>query len=255
MINLVRRGPKGWRARDPKGEVRLAQPPKGVKIHYVGARVDPATVKRHAACVELVKGIQRQHMDVNLWADVGYTALVCSHREVFVGRGPGVLPAANGKGLNSDHYAVCALVGDSGLVVPPADMLHGLVDAIEWLRGEGAGRQVKGHRDGYSTSCPGEWLYGWLGRGYPRPDGDVVDEPAPPAWPGRVLEWPPLMKGDDVRQWQARMRRRGWRIDVDGMYGPASEAVCKAFQREKGIKATGRVNRRTWDATWTAPIT
>lgn len=258
MVNLVPRGSKGWRARDSKGEVLLALPPKGTKIHYVGGRVDPGTVKNHKACVELVKGIQRHHMDVNLWADIGYTALACSHREVFVGRGPGVLCAANGAGLNAAHYAVCALVGDSGLVVPPAGMLHALVDAIEWLRREGsAGAQVRGHRDGYNTECPGEWLYEWVGRGYPRPGeaGAEAGEPSAPAWPGRVLQWPPLMQGDDVRQWQAKMRRRGWRITVDGWYGSESTEVCRAFQREKGLKATGRVNRRTWEATWSAPVT
>ncbi|MBT2226234.1 N-acetylmuramoyl-L-alanine amidase [Nonomuraea sp. NEAU-A123] len=256
MIDLVDRA--GWRARETRGEVVLRARPLGVKIHYVGEHVAPDIVTNHSGCVTLVKAIQRQHMDVNLWADIGYTGLVCPHRKVFEGRGLHILPAANGKGLNADHYAFCALVGDSGLVMPPPLMLHGLVDAIDWARSEGgAGRDVKGHRDGYSTTCPGKWLYDWIGRGYQRPDDDASgDEPveAPP-WPGRILEYPPVMTGEDVERWQGRMKRRGWSIVVDGRYGSASRDVCRAFQREKGLRLSGKVTRETWEAAWTAPIT
>lgn len=258
MAELVKRGQ--WGARAARERVRLAAAPSGTKIHYVGGRVDPATAGDHDRCVGLVRSIQTHHMDGNGWADVGYTCLVCSHRRIFMGRGPGVVPAANGAGLNSGHYAVCALVGSSGLVVPPDGMLHGIADAIEWLRAEGAGPQVKGHRDGYATDCPGEWLYGWIGRGCPRPGGVPAGKPlsggtgrVPPFV--RVLKQPPIMRGEDVRTWQARMRRRGWRIDADGAYGPKSAAVCRAFQAEKGLKVSGRVNRATWEAAWTAPIT
>jgi hypothetical protein len=254
MVDLVDRA--AWRARDTRGEVVLKARPAGVKIHYVGAHVAPDIVNHHGQCFALVKAIQRQHMDTNLWADIGYNALCCPHRKVFEGRGLHILPAANGKGLNSDHYAICALIGDSGLVEPPPGMLHGLVDAIEWARAEGgAGREVKGHRDGYDTTCPGDPLYGWIRRGHPRPDDDAGEPAAAPPWPGRILEDPPVMVGDDVETWQRQMRRRGWGLAVDGRYGPASREVCRMFQREKGLRVSGRVTRETWAAAWTAPIT
>lgn len=108
----------------------------------------------------------------------GNTAVVCPHRFVFVGRGAHRLPAANGPGLNSGHYAVCGLVGNRGLTRPPDGMLHGIRDAIEWLRDAGdAGREIKGHRDGYATECPGEPLYAWVRRGAPRPDHKEDDVP------------------------------------------------------------------------------
>ncbi|KAA9379594.1 N-acetylmuramoyl-L-alanine amidase [Microbispora cellulosiformans] len=247
-----------WRARDPKGVVYLQAPPRGVKIHYMGARVDPGIVDDHNRCVEVVKSVQRQHMDVNLWGDIGYTGCACPHRKVFVGRGPGHLPAANGAGLNAKHYAILALLGDEGLVVPPPGLLHGLVDAIEWLRGEGAGREVKGHRDGYATDCPGDQLYAWVRQGARRPD-DGGGAVAVPPW-HRVLSYPPLMEGDDVRTWQARMRARGWRITVDGVFGPQSREICRQFQIEKrdlhvNPSMVGRVDRPTWEAAWTSPIT
>jgi hypothetical protein len=193
--------------------------------------------------------------------DIGYSMVACPHRKVFVGRGPRRVPAANGPGLNSGHYAVLGLVGNTGLVTPPDAMLHGIVDAIEYLRAEGgAEREVKGHRDGYSTSCPGEELYAWVKRGAPRPGGSAPPKPDPasgtaPAWPGRLLRHPPMTSGEDVRTWQARMKRRGWRIGVDGDYGPRSREVCLAFQREKELSADGMVGRETWRAAFEMPIT
>ncbi|MEV4378979.1 peptidoglycan-binding protein [Streptosporangium sp. NPDC049644] len=186
----------------------------------------------------------------------GNTMLVCPHRKVFEGRGPNHVPAANGAGLNSGHYAVLGLVGSSGLTKPTDGILHGILDAIEYLRDKGgAGKEIKGHRDGYSTSCPGEPLYAWVKRGAPRPGGGTTNPPEPhPSFPGRTLKQPPIMKGEDVRTWQRRMRDRGWNIDVDGLYGPASSDVCAKFQKEKGLPVTGAVDRATWDAAWQEPV-
>lgn len=250
-INLVSRSQ--WRATARRGEQPLRVDPRGVKIHYVGGTVSPVITEDHGACLRLVRTIQHDHMANRHWVDIGYTMIACPHHQVIMGRGPHILPAANGAGLNAQHYAVLALVGDAGLVVPPAGMLHALVDAIEWLRDQGAGREVKRHKDGYDTTCPGAFLSAWVGAGARRPDTPADRPPDPPPWPGRILE--PPMRGTDVELWQRRMRARGWRVTVDGIFGPQSAGVAKAFQREKGLKATGRVNRTTWEAAWKAPVT
>lgn len=59
----------------------------------------------------------------------------------------------------------------------------------------------------------------------------------------------------DVRTWQARMAERGWKITVDGIYGPQTASVARAFQIEKGLHVDGLVGPQTWAAAWTAPIT
>lgn len=187
----------------------------------------------------------------------GNTMIACPHRKVFEGRGLNRLPAANGAGLNSGHYAVLGLVGSTGLTKPTDDILHGILDAIEYLRDKGgAGREIKGHRDGYATNCPGEPLYAWIKRGAPRPGAGPVGPPEPhPSFPGRTLTYPPVMGGEDVHTWQAQMSERGWDLDVDGLYGPESRDVCRAFQGEKDLPVTGAVDRATWNATWEEPVT
>lgn len=100
-----------------------------------------------------------------------------------------------------------------------------------------------------------------LAGGTPPPRPAPVPTPRPPTapkWPGRLLKYTPgkpLLRGDDVRTWQGKMRARGWRIDVDGVYGPQSADVCRRFQAEKHIGVDGIVGPETWRTTWTAPVT
>jgi peptidoglycan hydrolase-like protein with peptidoglycan-binding domain len=90
--------------------------------------------------------------------------------------------------------------------------------------------------------------YAWA-RTPPPPPGPA------PAWPGRYLVLTdPMLSGDDVRQWQAQMAARGWRLDADGWYGLASFGVAKTFQAEKSMAVDGVVGPATWNAAWAAPI-
>ncbi len=74
-----------------------------------------------------------------------------------------------------------------------------------------------------------------------------------PPFPGRLLNV--VTNGEDVRTWQQQMANRGWKIAVDGSYGPASKDICIKFQEEKGLAPDGIVGAQTWDATWSAPVT
>ncbi|ROO90603.1 hypothetical protein EDD29_8335 [Actinocorallia herbida] len=177
-MKLVTR--KQWGARSPRTAASHLAGTKGVKVHYTGSRVDPRMADDHDRCAALVRQIQNGHMDGNGWNDIGYSFCVCPHRYVFEGRGLHKLPAANGAGLNSGHYAVLGMVGNEGLTVPNDAMLHGIRDAIDHVRAKGgAGKEIKGHRDGYSTDCPGAKLYKWVKDGAPRPKGDPTPEPVP----------------------------------------------------------------------------
>jgi len=76
-----------------------------------------------------------------------------------------------------------------------------------------------------------------------------------PSFPGRLISYPPMTSGSDVKLWQTRMHDRGWSIAIDGLYGPDSRETCIAFQKEKGLSPDGIVGPKTWDATWEATIT
>lgn len=209
----------------------------------MGETVDPRLTSDHSRCVEMVRGIQGHHMDRNGWSDIAYNALVCPHGSVFVGRGPHILSAANGSGMNQGHYAVCGLVGDAGLTKPSAAMLDGIRDAIEWLRAEGdAGLEIKGHRDGYSTSCPGSELYAWVKKGAPRPT-DWMET--------AVRKLPTLKKGstgEDVETLRALLLARSHTEvkTVEGGFDGTVEKAVRAMQTWGGVTADGIVGPSTW---------
>lgn len=165
-----------WGAKPPTGDYVTVATTLGVKIHYEGTPVpaDLAQPQNHSLCAGRVRAIQKDHMENHpdeQWIDIAYNAMVCPHGYVFEGRGVHHRTGANGSvPLNTAHYAVCGMVGDSGLTQPTDLMLNGIRDAIEWFRTQGgAGPEIKGHRDGYNTDCPGDALYAWVQKGAPRP--------------------------------------------------------------------------------------
>ena len=94
---------------------------------------------------------------------------------------------------------------------------------------------------------------GTMGRSGPKGIGSA------PAWPYKESFY---FKGTShprysayVKAWQRQMAKRGWRVVIDGYYGPKSVEVATKFQREKHLKADGLLGPDTFQAAWTAPIT
>ena len=96
----------------------------------------------------------------------------------------------------------------------------------------------------------------WSGRSTASPPAPKLPGQTAPPWhhehPGNVER--PHPECGTVRRWQRRMRQRGWEIDVDGLYGPQSEVVSRAFQREKSLVIDGILGPATWRCSWECPI-
>lgn len=88
----------------------------------------------------------------------------------------------------------------------------------------------------------------------PKPPTKPAPSPAYPAFPGVTKLG---SRGAAVRSVQARLLARGWRSigSVDGVFGPQTDKVVRAFQKEKRLTPDGVVGPRTWDALWTAEVT
>ena len=138
----------------------------------------------------IVLGIARYHRDSNGWNDLGYNFLVDKYGQVFEGRAGGVdapVVGAQAQGYNSVSTGVAVLGTHTGVAASEPAM-EALARLIGWklalhgvpVQGQvtvtSAGgesnpyragtpvtlERISGHRDGDSTSCPGDLLYGQL---------------------------------------------------------------------------------------------
>lgn len=169
-MQLITRKALGWPASAAPSQATA----KGVKVHYTGSAVSTALAKDHQRCIALWRDIRASHLanKVENYSDVAYNYACCVHGYVMEGRGVGRRTGANGnQTLNRAHYAVLGLIGSSGLTEPTDELLGAIRDAIEHLQAHGAGKEIKGHKDGYATKCPGAPLYAWVKKGAPRPGG------------------------------------------------------------------------------------
>ncbi|HYI37863.1 MAG TPA: N-acetylmuramoyl-L-alanine amidase, partial [Thermoleophilaceae bacterium] len=138
----------------------------------------------------VVRGIQRYHQSSNGWSDIGYNFLVDRFGQIYEGRAGGIDRAvigAQAQGWNSVSTGVASVGTHTSTDVTP-EAFNAIASIVGWklsihgvpaqgtvtLTSSGgaanryaSGRRVKfqrisGHRDGGSTSCPGDALYAQL---------------------------------------------------------------------------------------------
>lgn len=66
-----------------------------------------------------------------------------------------------------------------------------------------------------------------------------------------ISPFPIVRQGDrnhPVKTLQYLLRERRHSVDVDGIFGPATDAAVRAFQQEKNLAVDGDVGPKTWTA-------
>ena len=58
-----------------------------------------------------------------------------------------------------------------------------------------------------------------------------------------------------IKQFQSKLKSRGWSITVDGIFGEGTKKVVGQYQAEKGLRKDYAVGEKTWAAIWEAPVT
>ncbi|MGI9658170.1 MAG: N-acetylmuramoyl-L-alanine amidase [Gaiellaceae bacterium] len=179
---LIPRGGWGANERIVRAEPYYAEKLELALVHHTAGK-RPGTRAQSAA---IVKAIQRFHINVNGWNDIGYNFLVDPFGQIFEGRGGGIetnVVGAHARGFNRGAVGI-ALLGDHHTGgTPTPEALAALTALVAWrldvahldpatLRGLTSGgtglhppnasvtlRSVSGHRDTDFTSCPGNHLY------------------------------------------------------------------------------------------------
>lgn len=236
-----------------------------------------------------VREIQRFHMGPQRgWADIGYNFLIDKFGNVFEGRG-WLKIGAHCPNHNTSGIGVCFLGDDDAEVQDISDAARRAFVELKAQADQKTGKnlRVMGHRDGKATKCPGDEVYDWLQAGMPLgsipppvPPPAAPPAPAPAPTPAPVAPHYPLGRCGahgllsvfgpktgpdhyvsgyyshtaDLQRWQQQMAHRGWRIGVDGKYGPNTAEIARKFQAEKGLGVDGLIGPQTWAAAWLAPM-
>ena len=132
------------------------------------------------------------------------------------------------------------------------------------LASSNGGRGFGYHRMAVNTACPCDVRLGrraailsaaFSGASAPPPSSSPPSTGTAPRMTADYFGQKHNARHGDVRTWQAQMRARGWAIDVDQIFGPGSERVCRQFQAEKSLGVDGLVGPKTWAASWNAKVT
>lgn len=232
---------------------------KGVKVHYEGGPVPDGP---HAECPGRWRAIRRTHMNhpTENYSDVAYNFAVCNHGGIFEGRGAGKRTGANGTAaLNQAHYAVLWMGGTSGVTVPSKAAIASIQEVIRYLRAHGAGGEIKGHRDGFATQCPGGNLYALVKAGSLEPLARPVTSVAPPAaadanlipYPGKDFFRLGRVSPTITAMGRALVAAgyKGYLIGPTPAWGPGDKKAIAWFQRKQGwtgSDADGIPGAETW---------
>lgn len=241
-----------WGARPARGPNTIfSYRPTTILIHHTDT-VNTINYSRSEA-YSLGRSIQQSHF-ANGWIDTGQHFTVSRGGYIMEGRHKSLqmLQARNYfvRGAHCpvlNNYAVgIENEGNYSAALPPDALWVSLVNLCTYICQQYGlnANAIFGHRDFYSTDCPGTHLYGRL-----RQLRLQVLAKLGRTLPART--WPLIKKGtsgENVRTIQYLLRSHGYHMSVDGVFGSITESNVSKFQRAKGISAVGFVGPQTWEA-------
>ncbi|MFH0519796.1 N-acetylmuramoyl-L-alanine amidase [Streptomyces sp. M41] len=178
---------RGWGANEGLRERQFAytRKVKAAFVHHTAT----GSGYRCSQAPSLIRGIYRYHVKSMGWRDIGYNFLVDKCGNIYEGRAGGVVKPVLGAhtlGFNSNSMGI-AVLGSYGTTKPSGAAVKAVARLTAWKLGlfgvnprgktylkSGGGNlyrkgtnvrlnAISGHRDGYSTECPGWQLYLKLG--------------------------------------------------------------------------------------------
>ncbi|ANP55463.1 peptidoglycan recognition protein family protein [Streptomyces griseochromogenes] len=177
----------GWGADESlrKSGFAYTKKVKAVFVHHTAS----GNKSTCAQAPSVIRGIYRYHVKSMHWRDIGYNFLVDKCGHIYEGRAGGAAKAVRGAhtlGFNNNSMGI-AVIGSYASAKPSGAALKAIARLAAWKLGlyganprgktyltSGGGNLypkgknvrlnvISGHRDGFSTSCPGKRLYAKLG--------------------------------------------------------------------------------------------
>lgn len=261
-IRIISRAEIGLDA--PKSRVLMVRS-NGNHIHWNGPAVSPAVA---AGDFEEVKSYLRSTQAFHMgpqrgWADIGYSFAVDSHGRIYELRG-WMVAGAHTPNYNSTSHGILLVLGEGQSPTPA--MVNAVRSFIaEHNRRHGVG-YIRPHSAAKATQCPGDELRAMIARGELDPAKGPAPAPAPAPAPqeidyAAVRRWvagvaahnlgqaPTLRrgaKGGAVGALQDGLNvAAGAKLKVDRVFGPATEAAVRNFQRFFKMQVDGIAGPKT----------
>lgn len=179
-----------WHAKPPKGYIAHAGKPNKIIFHHTAGHVpNKAAGETYAEACAYALSIQNYHMSGNGWNDSGHNFLVTRGGFILEGRHGSISAVQGGKMVVSAHCPTQnTQPGIEHEHLGAESMTAIQYQASVWLHAWTCKHtgikpaNIKGHKDYYSTSCPGN-LYSLL----PKLRQDVASELKPSKPPPKKL--------------------------------------------------------------------
>lgn len=135
-----------------------------------------------------------------------------------------------GRWSNTAHRGDQIFFGGSGHTGIVTAVNGGTVHTVEGNKGD----EVR--RGSYSVNSPS--IIGYGRPRYELIDGKVTAEDMPLIKKGS--------KGDAVKKLQEMLKAKGYKLNVDSDFGPATDAAVRAYQKDHDLTVDGEVGEKTW---------
>ncbi|MBU5270136.1 peptidoglycan recognition protein family protein [Clostridium cochlearium] len=201
-------------------------------------------ILHHAAATNCsIEDIHISHLH-NGWSGCGYHYLVRKNGSVYRGRPENSL-GAHCINYNSISIGIC-VEGNYMIEYMPSNQKNSLIELIKYLCIKYGIKEIYGHGELNSTSCPG--------RNYPLEEirrEFIKDINCPyKNYPGYLIKINANFKDNNVKIIQENLIENGYSVGsygADGYFGTATFNAIKNFQRDNGLMVDGIVGISTWD--------
>jgi hypothetical protein len=242
MLTLVTREQAGLVAAHSNAPPMVTRSVVGLALHHSGAASDFSGSLANPNAY--MQNLQRYSMQEKGLSDIAYNYVIISNGVVMEGRGLRYRCAANGTTDGNVKYPAVMFPGDyrTGKSSLTSEQITAFRDLRQLILGVNSkATDIKPHSSFKPTECPGQNIVAAI----PSLGQNAPPSPSPPSRP--VLRRG--SRGEPVRCLQESLNNWGGaKLLVDGIFGPATEAAVKRFQKAHKLVVDGVVGPQTWGA-------
>lgn len=235
------------------------------KLNWAGALAKRSTIDmivlHHAAAKQCtIYNVHNWHL-ANGWSGCGYHFFINKNGEIYRGR-PEDTIGSHATNHNSNSIGIC-FQGDFEKEAPTQAQINAGLELVDYLKKKYGIKNIKGHGELMSTSCPGKFFVIEQFRGetenlvlsfqraavadgfkFPKYgcDGHYGDETK------SVMQQCVVKRRLFYKYKNATMLvQRLLGIKQDGLAGKDTEAAISSFQKKHGLVVDGCVGLKTWE--------